>query len=414
MGMVTPLGRDVEETFTRAAAGESGVRAITSFDTSGLPCRIAGQVDDAWLEDGATDRMHGLASRGLRLMLSAGRQAATAARLHEVASRQRVGVALGSHGDYPSLDQILLLHRHTDGKGRWNLPGLARTAGYDSRQLFRRKPDVTAGLLAATFGCHGPNLSLVSACAAGAQAIGEAYRLILDGGADVMLGGGCEATVNFMGLLGFTLLHALAEEAPAPETASRPFDRRRNGFVLSEGAGAVVLEAEDHALARGATVLGEVLGYGDSADAYRITDAHPLGTGAALAMQSAIREAGLSPDEVDVINAHATSTVQGDIAEARAIAEVFGDRSRTIPVTANKSMLGHTIAAAGAIECILTLVGMHNALILPTINYRTPDPRCPLDVVGGAARVKEHRVALSNSFGFGGQNACLCLGRGDD
>jgi len=410
-GMVTPLGVGADETFSRAAEGRSGIAPIASFDTRGLPCRIAGTVDETRL---ATAPPAGrLASRGLRLMVLAADEATHAARLADVADRGRVAAVLGSHGENPSIDQVALLHRFTDGKGAWGAADLVGASGYDFQQFFRRKPDAAATLLAARFGCDGPCLSLASACAAGAQAIGEATRLIRDGLADVALAGGCEATVDFVGLLSFTLLRALAERFATPETASRPFDRRRNGFVLAEGAGAVVLEELGHARARGARVHGEVLGYGDSADAYRITDCHPAGRGAALAMRRALEDAGVAPTEVDYINAHATSTVQGDIAEARAIGEVFGPRAKEIPVSSNKSMLGHTIAAAGAIEAILTLMGMSRATILPTINHEVPDPRCALDVVPNAARHQEHRIALSNSFGFGGQNACLCLRRSD-
>lgn len=411
-GMVTPLGLGVDESFRRAAAGESGIRTITSFDTEGLPCRIAGTVDETRLASApAAGR---LASRGLRLMVAATEEAAERAALAAIERRDRIAVAVGSHGQNPAVEEIARLHRFRDANGAWDGAGLVAMGGYDLQQFFRRKPDTATALLAGQFGCAGACLSLVSACAAGAQAIGEATRLIRDDLADAALAGGYEATVDFVGLLSFTLLRALSERHASPATASRPFDRRRNGFVLAEGAGALVLEELGHARARGAAVLGEVLGYGDSADAYRITDCHPAGRGAALAMRRALADAGLAPADVELVNAHATSTVQGDIAEARAILDVFGPRAASIPVSANKSMLGHTIAAAGAIEAILTLEGMRRATILPTINHEAPDPRCPLDVVPNTARPMPHRIALSNSFGFGGQNACLCLGRFDD
>jgi 3-oxoacyl-[acyl-carrier-protein] synthase II len=226
-----------------------------------------------------------------------------------------------------------------------------------------------------------------------------------------MIAGGCEATIDFSGMSGFILLKALAEKYTEPQKASRPFDRKRNGFVMSEGAGAVVLEELEHARSRGATVFGELLGYGASADAYRITDTHPKGLGAVIAMKGALEDASLTPDDVDYINAHGTSTMQNDLTETRAVKEVFGERAREIPMSSNKSMLGHTIAAAGAIECILTLVGINRSIILPTINHESRDPKCNLDYVPNEAREKEHKVALSNSFGFGGQNACLCIGK---
>ncbi|MFI5165792.1 MAG: beta-ketoacyl-[acyl-carrier-protein] synthase family protein [Thermoanaerobaculales bacterium] len=411
-GLITPLGGNAEETFTRAAEGRSGIDWITSFDTRGLPVRIAGCVTDDRLAD-ADGRLDRLGGRAIRLMEVAAGEAARAAALDDVADRRRVAMTLGFHGANPTVEEIVLLHRCADGNGHWDGGQLAQTGGYDAQQFARRKPDVGAALLAARFACHGPNLSLVSACAAGAQAIGEAFRLIGEERCDAVLAGGCDAMVDFMGVLGFTLLRALSERFESPARASRPFDRKRNGFVLAEGAAAVVLEALDHARARGAAVLGEVLGYGDSADAYRITDASPDGEGARVAMERALEDAGLFAADVEHVNAHATSTVQGDIAEAQAIRKLLGPRVGLVPVSANKSMLGHAIGAAGAIECVLTLIGMQRSLILPTINYETPDPRCALEVVPNQAREQAHRVSLSNSFGFGGQNACLCLGRYD-
>jgi 3-oxoacyl-[acyl-carrier-protein] synthase II len=411
--MLTPLGRNTEETFERASRGLSGIDHIRSFDTRGLPCGIGGEVDDAWLdgfrEPGAR-RLENLASRGARLMAVATAEAAQQARLGEIADRESIGVALGSHGDNPSVQEVVFLHRFYRGEGRWDLKGLMQAGGYPYSLFFRRKPDLAMAILAGLFDCRGSTLSIVSACAAGAQAIGEAARTIREGRAEAMIAGGCEATLDFMGLAGFTLIKALAERYRSPQKASRPFDRKRSGFVMSEGAGAVVLEELEHARARRAPILGEVLGYGDSADAYRITDSHPRGEGAILAMQGALEDASRSPEEVDYINAHGTSTQQNDAVETLAIKAVFGPRAKAIPVSSNKSMLGHTIAAAGAIECILTLAGIQRSLILPTINYEFPDPKCDLDYVPNAARHQRHQLALSNSFGFGGQNACLCLG----
>jgi len=413
-GMVTPLGRDAEATFSQAVQGHSGIKRISSFDVRGLPCAIAGQVEDSWLQGkDRGDRGARFVARAVKLMLVAATEAAHAAALADVGDRGRVAAVIGCHGANPSVEEVIFLHRFTDELGRWNADGLSRAGGYDAQQFFRRKPDVATALVAAAFDCRGPSLTLVSACAAGAQAIGEARRLIVDGACDVALAGGCEATVDFVGVVGFSLLRALAERFTSPESASRPFDRRRSGFVLSEGAGALVLEERGHALSRGARVLGEVLGYGDSTDAYRITDSRPDGAGAELAMQGALADAGISPAEVEYVNAHGTSTVQGDIAETRAIEHVLGPRAREVPVSSNKSMLGHTIAAAGAIEAALTLMGMERSIILPTINHDFPDPRCNLDYVPNVARPQPHRVALSNSFGFGGQNASLCLGRLD-
>jgi 3-oxoacyl-[acyl-carrier-protein] synthase II len=413
-GMITPLGKNTGETFEKARNGVSGIDRITAFDTRGLPCDIGGEVKEEWLEflpRPISARLEKFSSRGLKLMHLATSEAALQARLRDIAERRRIGVALGYHGENPAVADMMLLHRFYSERDGWDLKGLTGLAGYSSLNFFRRKPDVGSTLLALLYHCQGSNLSVTSACAAGAQAIGEAYRLIRTDRCDVMVAGGAESNLNFVGYVGFVLLKALCERYASPQTASRPFDRKRNGFLLSEGAATVILEELNHARARNAPILGEILGYGASADAYRITDVHPQGEGAALAMQAAMQDAGLAPEAIDYINAHGTSTQQNDLAETLAIKKVFGDRARSIPVSSNKSMIGHTIAAAGAIECILTLVGMDRSLILPTINYESKDPKCDLDYVPNQARQQEHGIALSNSFGFGGQNACLCLGK---
>jgi 3-oxoacyl-[acyl-carrier-protein] synthase II len=413
-GMITPLGRNTDETFKKASHGLSGIDYIKGFDTRGLPCQVGGEINSQWIDElqpPGAKRLQAYSSRGLRLMMAATHEAAGLARLDEVTDRSRIGVALGSHGDNPAVDDINLLHRFYDGKGNWDLQGLMHAGGYSALNFFRRKPDAATSLLSMLFNCKGTNLSFVSACSAGAQAIGEAYRLVKEGTSDVMVAGGCEATLNFTGFIGFVLIKALVEKYASPQKASRPFDRKRNGFVMSEGAGSVILEDLEHALARGVPILGEILGYGDSADAYRITDTHPKGEGAILAMQGALDDAGLGVGDIDYINAHGTSTIQNDLTETRAITAVFGDRAKKVPVSSNKSMLGHTIAAAGAIECILTLTGMHRSIILPTINHEFPDPKCDLDYVPNEARMQPYRRALSNSFGFGGQNACLCIAK---
>ncbi len=411
--MVTPLGGNCAETFEQASQGRSGIDYITAFDTTGLPCRIGGQVRDAWLTDGQIDihrRFDRYTSRGLRLMQTATIEAAAQARLETIQDREKIGVALGSHGENVSVSQMTELLRFYDGNGHWDLKGLLSSCQYSPFQFFLRKPDTASSILSMLFDCRGSSISLVSACAAGAQAIGEAYRIIQDRKADVMIAGGCEATLNFMGFIGFVLIKALSEKYTTPQTASRPFDRKRNGFVMSEGAGAVILEELDHARSRGANILGELLGYGSSADAYRITDTHPKAEGAYLAMAGALEDASLTADDIDYVNAHGTSTMQNDLVESLAIKRIFGERARSVPISSNKSMIGHTIAAAGAIECILTLMGMQHSLILPTINYEHRDPKCALDYVPNEARQMPHRRALSNSFGFGGQNACLCIG----
>jgi len=416
-GMITPLGENSEETFENASKGVSGIDYITSFDTRGLPCQIGGQVNDSWLEgleDDIAHRFNKFSSRGLRLMRVATIEAVQQAKLDEIVNRERIGVALGSHGDNPPVEDMVFLHRFYDGNGHWNMKGLLQSGGYSYLQFFRRKPDVATSILSRLFTCKGPNLSTVSACSAGAQAIGEAYRIIQEGKADVMVAGGCEATLDFAGLVGFVLIKALSEKYSTPQKASRPFDRKRNGFVMSEGAGAIILEELEHACSREIPIVAELLGYGASADAYRITDTHPKGEGAYLAMKGALDDASLTPEDIDYINAHGTSTIQNDLVETLAIKRLFGERAKDIPVSSNKSMLGHTIAAAGVIECILTVLGINRSIILPTINYEFRDPKCDLDYVPNEARGNSIHRVLSNAFGFGGQNACLCLGKFED
>jgi len=417
VGMITPSGKNSETTFDNCSKGLSGIDYITSFDTTGLPCTIGGEINNDWIDDfenHADQKLRKLSSRGLRLMHAATAEAAGQAGLNSLADRHNVGVSLGSHGDNPSVKDLEFIHRFIDKQGQWDMKGLMQSGSYPYLNFFRRKPDAAATILAKLFDCKGPSLAIVSACAAGSQAIGEAVRLIQDRKCDVMIAGGAEATLDFLGMSGFILLKALSEKYETPQTASRPFDRKRNGFVMSEGAGAVVIEELEHARSRGATILGEIKGYASSADAYRITDTHPKGLGAVIAMKGALDDASLTPDDVDYINAHGTSTTQNDLTETRAIKEVFGEHASQIPASSNKSMLGHTIAAAGAIECILSLMGINRSVLLPTINHESPDPKCNLDYVPNSARDCRHNVVISNSFGFGGQNACLCISGFED
>jgi 3-oxoacyl-[acyl-carrier-protein] synthase II len=412
-GMITPIGKDSRDTFANAQNGVSGIDFLSSFETDGLPCRIGGEVDDSWLNGARTGGLQGIekcSSRGLKLMISAVSEAVETACLDSVENRDRIGVSLGYHGENPSVEDMLLLYRHS-GKDFWDIRSLSKNGVYSFFNFFRRKPDVATSILSILFNCKGSGITTVSACAAGAQAIGEALGIIRQGRADVMIAGGCESNLNFSGFVGFVLIRALAERYASPDKASRPFDRKRNGFVMSEGAGAVVLESLDHALKRNAPIYAEVLGYGSSADAFRITDIHPKGEGAVFAMQGAIADAGITPGDIEYINAHGTSTLQNDQIETLAIKRVFGDMAKKIPVSSNKSMIGHTIAAAGAIEAGLTIMGLNNSVLLPTINYEFADPKCDLDYIPNQARQVEHRIALSNSFGFGGQNACLCFGK---
>ena len=413
--MITPLGRNTRETFERASQSCSGIDYIRRFDTRGLPVRIGGEVSDQWIQRPPGARAAGLekmAARAIRFMWTAATEAAEQAKLDRIPDRYRIGVVLGYHGETADLGDLARIFRAWDGDGRWDPTRLRH--GYDAFTLVRRNVDVGPSLVSRAFDCRGPSIGIASACAAGGQAIGEAYRLIRSGRADAAIAGGCEASLTYVGLSGFILLKALTERYSAPSTASRPFDRKRSGFVISEGAGALVLEDLTHARERGATILGELLGYGDSTDAYRITDIHPQAEGAVLAMVRAIEDAGIERAHVDYVNAHGTSTVQNDALETLAVKRVFGARAASLPLSSNKSMLGHTIGAAGAIEAILTLEGIRQSMLLPTINYETPDPRCDLDYVPNEARRTAHRVALSNSFGFGGHNASICIGAYED
>ncbi len=412
-GMITPIGKNSEETFANGCRGVSGIDFISSFETKGLPCRVGGQVSDSWLTGFQREKLQGIekcSSRGLKLMLRATGEAAEMARLDSIENRAEIGVSLGYHGENPSVEDLVRLYRHAGGE-HWDINGLTRDGAYSFFNFFRRKPDVAASILSLLFDCRGGGYTVVSACAAGAQAIGEALGTIRAGKAEVMVAGGCESNLNFMGFVGFVLIRALAEKYSSADKASRPFDRKRNGFVMSEGAGALILESLEHAEARKAPIFAEILGYGSSADAYRITDIHPKGDGAVFAMRRAIADAGVSAADIEYINAHGTSTLQNDQIETLAIKRVFGDRAKQIPVSSNKSMIGHTIAGGGAIEAGLTIMGMNSSTLLPTINYEFPDPKCDLDYVPNEARGLEHGIALSNSFGFGGQNASICLGK---
>jgi 3-oxoacyl-[acyl-carrier-protein] synthase II len=415
VGMITPLGRNTGETFEHASQGRSGIDYLRAFDTRGLPVRIGGEVADQWIQrsPGVAARLERMASRAIQLMWTAALEATEQAKLGRIRDRYRIGVILGYHGETASLGDIARIFRAWDGDGQWDATRL-RQGGYDAFSLVRHKVDVGPTLISRIFDCRGSSIGIASACAAGGQAIGEAYRLIRSRRADAAIAGGCEASLTYLGLSGFILLKALTERYTSPTTASRPFDRKRSGFVISEGAGALVLEDLDHARERGAAILGEVLGYGDSTDAYRITDIHPQADGAMLAMVRAIEDAGVERGQIGYINAHGTSTVQNDALETLAVKRVFGERAASVPLSSNKSMLGHTIGAAGAVEAILTLEGIRQSLLLPTINHETPDPRCDLDYVPNVARRVPHRIALSNSFGFGGHNASVCLGAFED
>ncbi|KWT91009.1 beta-ketoacyl-[acyl-carrier-protein] synthase family protein [Candidatus Magnetominusculus xianensis] len=428
-GAVTPLGSNAEDSFNKASEGVSGISMIESFDTTGMPCRIGGEIKrepsldiigQSLPSNSKIDirRLEKYTPRPIKFMIEATVEAITQAGLHGNVSiaPQRMGVALGYHGENPPVNDMMFVHkfyRPSKSSQPWDMKALANAGGYPYFSFFRRKSDVATAILGGIFDCKGPNISIASACAAGAQAIGEAASIIRDGAADIMIAGGCESSLNFTGFVGFVLIKAMSEKYSAPEKASRPFDRKRNGFVMSEGAGVVILEELEHARRRGAPIFAEFLGYGSSADAYRITDTHPKGEGAILAMRAALKDASLTTSDIDYINAHGTSTLMNDQTETEAIKQVFQERAAALYISSNKSMIGHTIAAAGAIECVLSTIGINKSIILPTINYENPDPKCNLNYVPNTAINCLHKRVLSNSFGFGGQNACLAIGKYD-
>jgi len=400
MGCVSPLGNGVDATWEAAVQGRSGIATITRFDASDYPVTFAGEVKGELALEGVNRKDARRLDRVIALSLDASREAITQAGLViEDANRERIGVSIGSGiGGLETLQRGIRVLT-SEGPRRVQ-PFLIPMAICN----------MASGYVAILHGIQGPNLCHVSACATGAHSIGEAQRAIARGDADVVLAGGTEAPVTEIGVAGFAAMRALSTRNDAPEAASRPFDGDRDGFVVGEGAAVLVLEAEEHALARGATVLARVLGYAATADAAHIAQPTENHEGAQRCMRLAIADAGLEPRDIDYLNPHATSTPAGDVAEARAIRSVFGSHADQLPVSATKSMTGHMLGAAGAVEAIFLVRALQTGLLPPTINLDAPDPECALDHVMDKARQQRVRVALSNSFGFGGTNAALVLG----
>ncbi len=417
-GWVTPLGDDIESVWKRLLNGENGVGAITLFDASTFPTQFSAEVKDFDLHKhlGPDADRHADASRNSGFALGAAKQAWDSARLSDWTALDptRVGVYLGG-GEGPLDFQNFAAAAaagHAVGReldaAKW-----ARSAmsGLDALREFEQEPNLAAGHLAAQFKAAGPNFNTLTACSASTQAIGEASLIISRGDADVMISGGTHSMIHPLGVTGFNRLTALSTRNDSPQTASRPFDRTRNGFVLGEGAGIVILESLDHALNRGAPILGEITGYGATADAFRVTDIHEDGRGPVATMRIALDDAGISPADIDYISAHGTGTAENDKIETMSIRKVFGDRAKDVPISSVKSMIGHLIAAAGAVELIVCLLSIRDGVVPPTINYEHPDPACDLDYVPNQSRRTEVRTALSNSFGFGGQNNALIVTR---
>jgi len=401
LGAITPLGQTVKETWENLVKGKSGVGYIDRFDTSNLPVKIAAQIRNFDPVERLSQKEAGVPIKKLDLfsiyaLWAAEEAIEDSALLKGPFDPDRVGVIIASGiGGVETLEREIIV---------------GYTKGYDRISPYlipMMIPDMASGLIAIKYRFKGPNYCTVSACASSAHAIGDAFRLIRYGDADVMIVGGSEAPIIPTAVAGFSSMKALSTRNDEPEKASRPFDRDRDGFVMGEGAAVLVLEEYEHAMRRGAKIYAELVGYGATADAYHITAPCADGEGAVKCMLRALEDAKLSPDEVDYINAHGTSTKLNDAAETLAIKKVFGERAYKIPVSSTKSMIGHLLGAAGAIEAVATIMTIHTGIIHPTINYENPDPECDLDYVPNEARKKEVNVAISNSFGFGGHNVCL-------
>ncbi len=418
MGAVTPLGRSVAQTFGAQVEGRSGVGRISRFDARTFPTTFAAEVKGFELADFVPDperwRHSGVNSK---FAAAAARQALDDAGFGAGArvDRDRFGVYLGSGEGIQDFQNLtaLVAQSYRPEQRAIDTACFARGAleKFHPGQEAEQELHTTAAHLAAHFDLCGPNFNCLTACAASAQAVGEAVEIIRHGDADVMLAGGSHSMIHPLGVTGFSRLTALSTRNDAPQKASRPFDLQRDGFVLGEGAGMVVLEAFEHARARGATIYAELTGYGSTADAFAATDSHPDGRGAVACMAQALRDARLSPEDVGYVNAHGTSTKVNDRVETLAIKKVFGQAASGVPVSSTKSMTGHLIAAAGATELITCVEVLRRGVIPPTINYETPDPECDLDYVPNTARERRVRHALTNSFGFGGQNISLVVSR---
>jgi 3-oxoacyl-[acyl-carrier-protein] synthase II len=418
MGAITPLGHSVEDLFRAQIEGQSGVKPITLFDASRFPTKFAAEVNEFDLAshvDGAERWAN--CGANTRFALAAAQQAMADADALDGAAldRTRFGIYLGTGEGDQDFHHLVSLVARSYADGQAAMDSVAFTAeglrDLHAGQEYEKEFHTTPARLASLFALEGPNYNCLTACAAGSQAIGEALEIIRDGSADMMLAGGSHSMIHPLGVTGFNLLTALSTNNADCKKASRPFDLKRDGFVLGEGAGMLVLEELEHARRRGAVIHAELTGYGSTADAFRVTDSHPDGQGAIACMQNALADAGLAPSAIGYINAHGTSTPINDRVETLAIKQVFGDGAYHVPVSSSKSMLGHLIAAAGAVELIICVLALGREVLPPTINYEYPDPECDLDYIPNTAREKRVRHVLSNSFGFGGQNISLIVSR---
>jgi len=401
LGAVTPIGNDVSQYWEGLRSGRNGVAGITLFDASRHACRFAAEVKgfdpSGWLEPKESKRWDRFCQFGV---VAAKQAVAHAGLTIDAGNQHRVGVAIGSGvgGLLMMETQAQVLHER----------GPDRVSPFCVPMMI---PNMATGLAAIAVGAKGPSTAVATACAAGSNAIGDAFRLIQLGLADAMVCGGAESAITPLGVAGFASAKALSFRNDDPSTASRPFDAERNGFVIGEGAGVLVLESLEHAQARGATVLAEIIGYGMTCDAHHITAPSPGGVGGAEAIRLALADGRLMPEDVDYINAHGTSTPANDSNETSAIKSALGERAHQIPVSSTKSMTGHLLGGSGGIEAVAAVLAIQHQLVPPTINYQNPDPACDLDVVPNQAREAKVDVVLSNSFGFGGHNVCLAFRR---
>ncbi|WP_437192757.1 beta-ketoacyl-ACP synthase II [Planctomicrobium sp. SH527] len=415
MGCITPLGNDIPSLWQSLTTGRSGVDMITLFDASSFPTRIAAEVKgfdfNSIIENPERFEYSG---RNIQFAIGAGLQAMNDSGLTDGEfDPTRFGVYLGAGEGQQDFYLFMRLLADAQRDGDFDMDRFTREGlnQMNPRRELDQEPNMPAGHLASLFNAQGPNLNSLTACAASSQAIGEATEIIRQGEADIMLSGGSHSMIHPFGLTGFNLLTALSTQNESPQTASRPFDRDRDGFVLGEGAAMLILEELEHAKQRGATIYGEIAGYGSTADAYRITDIHPDGRGATSCIQMALNDARCTVNDIHYVNAHGTSTPVNDRVETLALKKIFKEQAYSIPVSSSKSMMGHLIAAAGSAEAIVSLLAMKHGVIPPTINYTHSDADCDLDYVPNEARESTVEVALSNSFGFGGQNITLIFKR---
>jgi len=397
VGMVTPLGTGTEKSWKGLLEGRSGIRKITRFDAAGFPCQIAGEVPDFELDRFIEIKEQKKMDRFIHFSLAAAIMAIEDSGLKITESNaDRVGVLVGSGmGGLPAIEKYHKVYLEKGPK---------KISPFFIPMLII---NLAAGQISIRFGAKGPNSSVATACASGTHSIGDAYRIIKRGEADAMVAGGTESVITPLGIGGFTSMKALSTRNNEPEKASRPFDKDRDGFVMGEGAGILILEELQSALNRGAKIYAEIIGYGMTGDAYHITTPSLDGDGAIRCMDMAIKDSGINPEEVDYINAHGTSTKYNDELETAAIKKIFGGHAYKLTVSSTKSMIGHLLGASGGVEAVVCVLSIFNGIVHPTINLENPDPKCDLDYVPGKARALNVNVSMSNSFGFGGTNACV-------